>query len=462
MTPGAATASGRSWTAVAPAWAITVAMMAATLVVGAVSASLARPLFVIGCLAVAHLAWRESPASHLRVLILLFVFAPFLRRITDLGAGYDPLGLMLVGPLFALALPGLRLMTYDNLRELTSERFGPILVVGVTVLWATLLSMVAGAWNDTASGLLKWGAPLIYAATLLVEDVDRDEMLSAAASAFFFVLPVVGIYGILQFVDPPAWDRYWLQYASIMSAGRPEPFAVRVFSTLNGPASCATFLATGLLLVGFLKRGWWLLPVALPAVIALLLTTYRTAWISLAGAIVYATLFAPTRLRAVGIILVAVVGGMVALMASPEVADTLSVRLATFGSVGQDVSALERLEQFVLLWSRAEDHLIGGGFATVDVGAAGTMAIDGMLIACWTMMGLVGGLVCLSGFLWAILRALPLPSAGLSRGRIVTGGLMVGALVQLPLANIGAAELGFLFWTFATLAVCRGAPEAVA
>jgi len=435
---------------------VAIAVMAGTLALGMVAGSLGRFAFVLGCVGVSHLAWRESPASHLRVQILLFVFAPFLRRVVDLSAGYDPLGLMLVGPLLGLALPGLGLLKYGDHRGWTSERLAPILLVAGTIVWAMLLSMNVGAWTDTASGVLKWGVPLVYAATLLAEDVDRDEMLDAAAGTFGFVLPIVGLYGIAQYVDPPAWDRAWLQYASIMSAGRPEPFAVRVFSTLNGPASCATFLATGLLLVGFLKRGWWVLPIALPAVIALFLTSYRTAWISLAGAVVYATLFSATRLRAGAVVAIAAIGGLLAMMTVPEIADMLGDRLATFGSVGQDVSAIERMEQFVQLWSRAEDYMLGNGFTVVDVGSAGVMAIDGMLIASWTMMGLVGGLVCLAGFLWAIFRAIPLPTPGLSPERVVLGGLMVASLIQLPLASIGAAELGFLFWTSATLAICHG------
>ena len=33
------------------------------------------------------------------------------------------------------------------------------------------------------------------------------------------------------------------------------------------------------------------------------------------------------------------------------------------------------------------------------------------------------------------------------------GALGCGALVQLPLANLTSGEFGFLFWTFAVLAV---------
>ena len=50
-----------------------------------------------------------------------------------------------------------------------------------------------------------------------------------------FKLPS-GLYGFLQYLDPPIWDRYWMAYTTIASIGQPEPYMVRVFSTLNAPA----------------------------------------------------------------------------------------------------------------------------------------------------------------------------------------------------------------------------------
>jgi O-antigen ligase len=88
-----------------------------------------------------------------------------------------------------------------------------------------------------------------------------------------------------------------MQFAPIPSIGQPVPYGVRVFGTMNAPAAFATFTATGLFLIGFSRRPWPAL-LAMPAALSLLLSLYRTAWISLAVSILFCLFFAGTRRRA--------------------------------------------------------------------------------------------------------------------------------------------------------------------
>jgi hypothetical protein len=300
--------------------------------------------------------------------------------------------------------------------------------------------------------MLKWLAPLLYAAVLMAS-AEREEMLEAATSAFAVILPVVGIYAIYQYVDPPAWDRYWMEFAPIPSVGQPVPYGVRAFSTMNAPASFATFTATGLLLIGFSKRPWASLT-ALAAALGLLLSLYRTAWIALAISILFCLLFSPTRRRA-GIILVGIgIAVLLAILFTPF-GDLIVERLSSLSEGTGDGSAQERLGEFVTLWNLPDSSLFGSGFTITDVGAAGALPIDGMIIACWLAMGIVVGTFCLTALVWAIGNAIGVASTEGTAEAIVVGALALGALTQLPLANITSGENGFLFWTFAVLLAPR-------
>jgi hypothetical protein len=385
----------------------------------------------------------------LQAALLLFAFAPLVRRLVDVSIGYDQTGIMLVGPLLALLAPLPRLHLLID-RERLPRQMGPILVVAACVAYATALSAFQGDWMNAASGALKWFVPLIYAAAL-AESTDPDELVRAAAAVFLVILPVTGLYGILQYIDPPGWDRYWMSFAPIMSAGEPIPYGVRTFSTMNGPASFATFTAAGLLLVLFLRSGWVPILLAAPAVFALLLSLYRTAWLSLAAGLLFLLLPAATRKRAAAAILLGLAGLIVVAGVVLPLSE-IGERLGTFGAVGEDGSAQERLAQFVFLWNQWDSGLFGVGFTVADVGSAGALAIDGMITTCWQYMGIVVGLLCLSGLVWASGNAIAAGLRGRSRETIMIGALGVGALVQLPLANISSGELGFLFWTFAALA----------
>lgn len=437
-----------------PGWLPAVIVLLVTAAIGPSLGSLSRPVFVLACGAAGWYAWRCSAAAHLQTAIILFTFAPMVRRIVDLSAGYDEFGLMLVGPLFALLapVPQLRRLLDGNqpLGAQLGAQSAPMLIVGGCIVYVTMLTVFQGEWMQAASGALKWGVPLLYAAAIGLS-ADRDEMVQAAASAFVVILPITGVIGLVQYVDPPAWDRYWMQFAPIMSAGQPIPFGVRTFSSMNGPASFATFTAFGLLLVCFLRPRSFALLFAIPAALAFFLSLYRTAWMMLAVAILFCLMFAATRVRAGVILLGLVTSAVIAALATPF-GDVLTDRLASLTEGSGDDSAEERLEQFVMLWNTWDSSLFGSGFSTTDVGTAGTMAVDGMIVACWLMMGLVVGMICLAALVWAAGNAIGAAWRDTRPEAIMIGAFGCAALVQMPLANVTSGEFGFLFWTFAVLA----------
>jgi hypothetical protein len=367
---------------------------------------------------------------------------------------------MLIGPLLAILVPAVHLPRLLELHQLPARWTWPLGIVTGCVVYAGMLSMVQGDWTNAASGTLKWLAPLFYAAVLMV-GAQREEMIKAATSAFLIILPVIGLYAIYQYVDPPDWDRYWMELAPIPSIGQPIPYGVRAFSTMNAPASFATFTATGLFLVGFSKRRWPALLLAIPAGLGLLLSLYRTAWISLAVSILFSLLFSGTRRRA-GVILVGIgVAVLFAVILTPF-GDMVVDRLSTLGEGTQDGSAQERLEEFVTLWNLPDSSLFGVGFTVTDVGSAGAMPIDGMIVACWLAMGIIVGAFCLTALLWAVGNALAVACTDRTPEAVVIGALALGALVQLPLANITSGENGFLFWTFVVLLTPQLARSATA
>ncbi|NVO17284.1 MAG: O-antigen ligase family protein [Rhodoplanes sp.] len=430
-------------------WVPAVLLLVATAVAGPALGGLSRLVFILGCGAAGWYAWRRSPGEHLQTALVLFAFAPFVRRLVDLTAGYDQAGIMLVGPLLTLLAPFPQLWRRLESDQPFDRRMGPLLLVGVCVAYATVLSMFQGDWMNAAAGALKWSVPLLYAAALI--DVDEPEdLVRKAAAAFVVILPVTGLYGIWQYVDPPNWDRYWMSFAPIMSAGQPIPFGVRTFSTMNGPASFATFTGVGLLLVGFLRPGWQSLVFASPAALAFLLSLYRTAWLSLAVGLVFCLAFAVSRRRA-AVVLVGLLAAVVIAGTMTPFSEVIGERLASLTEGSQDGSAQERLEQYVSLWSQWDSSLFGVGFTVSDVGSAGTMAVDGMVIACWLAMGIVGGIACLTGFVWAAGSAVVAASRDGSREAVLIGAIACGALFQMPLASIASGELGFLFWTFVVL-----------
>lgn len=154
-----------------------------------------------------------------------------------------------------------------------------------------------------------------------------------------------------------------------------------MFGSLNSPASYATFIAAGLLLVGFLCPGWQALALMLPATLGLLLSLDRTAWLSLIAGLLFCLLFRATRGQATW----AVGGGLVAVTVAGTLTpfgDVIIDRLSTFTGGMQDGSGQERLNELVTLWRKWDSGLVGAGFTITDAGTAGAMPIDGMIVSC--------------------------------------------------------------------------------
>ena len=432
-----------------PGWLLAAGLLIVTLLIGPALGALSRPLFVAGCGAVGYYAWRQSAASHLQTALVLFCFVSFVRRYVDLTVGFDFSSIMLIGPLLAITVPGISLAGYFERKPFANLQIVPLVIVGFCVLYGSALTIFLGDFSNAASGTVKSIAPLIYGASVLMRAEDPDRMIEAATSVFLVILPLMGIYGIYQYVDPPDWDRYWMKYATILSAGQPLPYLIRTYSVMNGPASFATFTTVGLILVLFLRGGILPLILTAPAAIALLLSQYRTAWLVMAAAIGFCLLFAPTRQRA-GFSILGIVAVIFIAMLTPF-GDVITDRLATLGQGSDDGSARERLEQFTWLWNKPDSGLIGSGYSVVDVGSAGTVAVDGMIISCWLSMGIIVGLVCLSACVWAASNAIVAALSSEKRTGVVVGALGCGALVQMPLSGFLSGELAFLFWAFAVL-----------
>ncbi len=436
-----------------PGWLPAAVLIAVTALAGPQLGGAARPLFLLGSLAAGWYAWSRSPGAHLQTVLALFSFSPILRRLVDVSAGFDPGGLMIAGPFLALLAPLPDFREFAVPGRPPVKGLGPIIVFGVCTLYCVLITVAQGQCSQAAAGALKWFAPVIYAVALYRHATMAKQILDEAADAFLVILPIAGLYGIYQYTDPPVWDRYWLINAAITSAGSPAPFEVRTFSTMHSPAVFATFTAVGLMLVYVLRTGWHTRLAMLPAVLALALSLYRTAWMSLAAGVLFCLLMPATRARAGGAITL-LAGSIAAALVFTPFGDTLAERFATFGDASNDGSGQERLAEFAFLWSLPGSGLFGIGFPSIDTGTAGAVALDGMIAICWACMGIVAGLVCLGSLFYTIGLAIAPALRSGTRESVVLGALACGWLVQLPLACVASGELGFLFWTTTALAAC--------
>lgn len=427
-----------------------------TLLMGLVGIGLARILFIGGCVAVAWRALKVGPGLHVEVVTILFMLAPFLRRVVDVKAGFNASGIMLVGPLLALALPVWELKALLMHRPRVSQSvYVPYLIVCACLVYGWALSAFAGEAVEATGTAIKMFTPVLYAMYLIHRYDVCEEVMQGVARAFLFTTPIIGVYGVVQYVLLPNWDWFWMVNSPALTAiGYPKPLQVRVYSTMNSPASFGTYAACGLLLYGFCKRSWWSVLMIFPISLGLLLSLYRTGWMSVGLGVGFCFLFNSTRSRASTLTLALIGAGLLAVLVTPF-GQEIGERLASLISPSKDQSGSERLHEYMTLYSDMDHYLFGNGMARGLNVSSNMLGVDGQFIASPVMMGIMVGNIHVLALIWACLQSTFSFRQDTPPIWLVAGGIVVGNIILLPLAIISIGEISFPIWTFAALITAR-------
>jgi O-Antigen ligase len=415
---------------------------------------------------------RTSLRHYVSFVLWLWMLTPLVRRLADWQGGWRDPSLILLAPYLVTAWPAaLRLgrsaLALAEIARVPSRRIAAPAGSLVFALAGAAIALgipfgVMGSTSAAVMALLNWLVPLAFG--WFIATTDRpDEIERAAVSTFRAAALVVGAYGVWQFLGPQPWDAEWMRNSEMTTLGRPEPFEVRVFSTMHSPGVLGFFLMVPLVL--------WLahptirsVPMASVAAISLVLSQVRTAWLGLAVSTLFLLAALPHRIR----FRVVALGGIAALIVmpfffSPEVAEMAATRFASLTTPDSDTSALSRLEGHLLAFDFVGSHPFGGGLGATDPRVDQVMSInDSVIAAVLVQFGVVGAFLYLGGLvlvlaqLWRYYREAPtLESMGLA-----AAGL--GLLSTAALGAVTAGAAGVLFWLASGLAVARNRAPAMA
>lgn len=403
-------------------------------------------------LAGALLYWKY-PLSYLGFTWWMWMVSPEVRRLVDYQNGFDASNPISLAPYLVTALALFTLLRH--LPKLQLDRYLSIGLILLGISYGYVVGVISVGPAAATFDLLKWLLPVVFAFYLMVHWRSYPEHGRAIERVFAWGVLLLGLYGLWQYLSPPPWDIYWMESAPIDSIGLPEPFRVRVFSTLNSPGPFSVVIMAGLLLL--LSRGstlrWPALGVGL---VAFLLSLVRSTW----GASVLAVLFMisqQSRLRSRLLIsmMVTIVLATPLLYISP-VAEGIGERLGTVTNLEDDTSFQERLNFYRDFAPQAFLNPLGSGMGTTGVatklnssgGELGELGnFDGGVMEIPLTLGWPGSVLYVGGLLCLVRRAL----RGEGRGDllIVAGkGIIVGMLAQIVFDNFSIDVKGMVFWTF--------------
>lgn len=413
------------------------------------AAVLARWLFPAQAMFVAGwLFLRGRSGLFVTFCLWLFLLTPCVRRMVDAHAGYSDANVLMLAPYVAAswsALHAPRLLLAPG-----RPAQWPLTLLLVACVYGFLKAVAEARYLPAVLDLLRWSTPPLLGGYIIVQSKDWREICDELRALTLVATPIVSLYAVYQYVALPKWDALWMINTQMGSIGFPRPFEVRVFGTMNSPASLAYYLGALILISLCLKTPLRWAGASLGAA-ALAVTLVRSAWLGLAAGLILLLARAPPRAR-MSVILV----GSGLLLAAPlvlsnaRVEHMLAQRFETLTNLGGDLSFTTRSAAYATAWDDLVQQPWGAGFGTAGVAAkfaSQSRIIDGGPIEVLVALGLVFGFAYLA-------MALVLGAAAAMRRPPQTGRDIWAAAQAILLAQFLAfssvtttiGEIGVLFW----------------
>jgi hypothetical protein len=308
------------------------------------------------------------------IVVTVWCLEPLARRLLDWRSGaFNPIQIMSLVPFLITMAFAYLCLRKGYLKGVSPalKIFGAIWVA--TFTFGLFIALFRGSVSAGMYEFIQYVVPMLVGLWLAGQNLDAAEIMRRVALVVLPLGAVVAIYGLIQFMQPPPWDALWVTGSGFTdSVGSPEPFTMRVFSTLPSPGPAADFLAfTILLALPYLRiKTIWMWPLVGLLSAALLLTLVREAWVGLIVGLATFLVVSPSRFRSLpfiiicGVITLFLVSNLPTLLGGVAQGDVLSSRIATLGDVDHDTSALARQGEIQDALEQSVENPVGSGLGS--------------------------------------------------------------------------------------------------
>ena len=284
-----------------------------------------------------------TKSSYLLDYFLVVVtFNRDLRRIMDwLAREYDPKPFMSVTPMaIACLMLAVALSRYSSWpREL--KRGASFIGVGLLYSLCIGFNYKLGA----VYGLMEYLLPLSVL-VFCISVRPNEQTMTRWLRTLVSLGVVAAVYGAIQWSLVPPWDRSWIMWSNMYtSMGLPEPFKISIASTLESRGPAAWFMANGSIVMiasSKWRKPWGLVGAAFVCGV-LLLTTVRSSWGYVVGAVLIFSVLQRGRSNRQLWVLGAAIAIMVICIPYLPESELIRKRISTLSTIQQDSSFQGRI-----------------------------------------------------------------------------------------------------------------------
>lgn len=401
-------------------------------------------LYPGAALGLAWILYNRQPLFYLRFTWWLFFLTPFIRRIADYNSNFTDPSPILLAPFLAACVS--LVTVYQYLPKIIIYNGLPFLLSLGGITYGYLIALVSISPVTATIALLNWLCPIVFGFHLFIHWPEYPQYRQVIEQTFIGGVFVTGSYGIYQYVVAPQWDRYWLIKTGLFtSMGSPEPYGMRVWSTMNSPLPFAVTTVAGLIILLVVRSPWRIVASGV-GYLSILLSSVRTSWLGwfVAFVTLIVSLKSSSQIRL--LLTVVVIAVLVVPLAQIEpFSEMITSRVESFTNIEEDNSLNDRQEMYQRTLDQALATVIGNG-----IGSSGP-GFDSGILDILLSLGWLGSIPYLGGILLIFVSVYLGSQNSDDNFGVVCKAVITGIFPMLLGASVMVALSGMVFWCFASM-----------
>ncbi|MCU0565498.1 MAG: O-antigen ligase family protein [Oculatellaceae cyanobacterium Prado106] len=415
------------------------------------SPSLLRVAFPGSAFVVALFLYFKSPLLYTGFTWWIWFLTPWVRRMIDYNLGvYDEQPVVLLTPFLVTFVS---ILTF--IRHLpNSSRTGglPFVIAILALVYSFLVGAIQNSPITVIRAFLDWFTPVLFSFHLFCNWRDYPNYRQNFQRIFIWGLILLGGYGIYQYMIAPGWDQFWMEGSQLLTIGRPEPFQIRLFGTMNSPGPYAIVMMAGLLLL-LSVRGVLKFPAAGLGMLSFLLALVRSAWLGWMVGFVTLSLSLRPKLQIKLLTTLFVMLILIAPLATLEpFSGAIQDRAESLVRIADDRSLRDRTNiydsNFAIALSDPLGKGMGGTYFITSSGKPEAIVFDSGLLVTFFTLGWLGAIPYLGSLMMLLYNLFQSEEVRFDAFAGAALAIGLGTFVQIGLGSSMLGVAGMVLWSF--------------
>jgi hypothetical protein len=347
------------------------------------------------------------PSLYISFTIFMWFLSPFVRRLIDYQSGDFTMGGYDTAAHFVSLIS---IITFVRELPRSFKGIGLNIVLSFAIV---IYGLVIGLFKNQiydftiVEHFFSMAMPILFGFHVFSSWESYPKLCSTILKTFYWGILIVSSYGIIQYIFAPEWDKFFLKLGIIGAQGDPEPFGIRVFSTMAGAHNLAPIISSGLLLLMISgKRNLQNYLVIVIGVTCLALTSVRSSWLCLIlGIFLYflAEKRPKYHMNITISISICFLISLVSFSLVPGLSDLFLSRFNTFFNSDDDFAFNYRISNYeeALAQDSSFLDLFGYGFGISPENVSGIFLGDSAFLPILFYFGIIGGIIFLvTSLIW--------------------------------------------------------------